>query len=194
VLFRECLDAGQIQFRLRGDAGDWIMPGEEWTTAQIGATQLTGAAGGALERSLFLPIYAADLNSAERNVAIYLDDEAAIRWWHRNGVDRNSYGLRGWRRGAVYPDFVFAALRSETGDRIVAVEAKGDQLAGNLDTEYSGALVGSRWCATRRRVFPGPPGVLELFGRRGCISDHSRRENRWAVARRTDAHRTGERP
>lgn len=141
VLFRECLDSGQIQFRLRGDAGDWIMPGEEWTTAEPGAAQLTSATGSALERSLFLPIYAADLNDAERNVAIYLDDAAAIRWWHRNGVDRNSYGLRGWRRGAVYPDFVFAALRSEAGDRIVAVESKGDQLAGNMDTEYKRALL-----------------------------------------------------
>lgn len=161
VLFRQCLDSGQIQFRLRGDAGDWIMPGEEWTTAEPGAAHLTGAAGGPLARSLFLPIYSADLNDAERNVAVYLDDEAAIRWWHRNGLDRNSYGLRGWRRGAVYPDFVFAALNADDGQRIVALESKGDQLAGNLDTEYKRELLEALTAAYGK----GGDGLAESFGR-----------------------------
>ena len=141
AVFRELLNSGRIQFHLRGDAGDWIMPDETWTTAEEGAPQLTGGTGGPLDRSLFLPIYAADLNDAERSVAVYLDGEAAVRWWHRNGVDRNSYGLRGWRRGSVYPDFVFAALKGDAGQRIVAVESKGDQLAGNLDTEYKRELL-----------------------------------------------------
>lgn len=61
--------------------------------------------------------------------------------WPPNGTDRNSYGLRGWRRGNVYPDFVFAALKDGTGQRVVAVESKGDPLAGNLDTEYKRQLL-----------------------------------------------------
>ena len=141
AVFREHLANGRIQFHLRGDEGDWIMPDEIWTTVEASAPQLAGGTGGPLKRSLFLPIYATDLNGDERSVAIYLDDVAAIRWWHRNGVDRNSYGLRGWRRGNVYPDFVFAALKGGAGERIVAVEAKGDQLAGNLDTEYKRSLL-----------------------------------------------------
>jgi len=141
AVFRDRLDRGQIQFRLRGDGGDWIMPDEVWTTAEPNAPHLTDATGGPLKRSLFLPIYSTDMNDAERSVAVYLDDAAAIRWWHRNGVDRGSYGLRGWRRGNVYPDFIFAALKGEAGQRIVAVESKGDQLAGNMDTEYKRALL-----------------------------------------------------
>jgi type III restriction enzyme len=117
------------------------MPRQIWTTAEEGAAQQTKQSGAPLERSLFLPIYAADLNDDERRVAVYLDDDSAIRWWHRNGVDRRSYGLRGWRRGNVYPDFVFAALKDGSGERIVAVESKGDQLAGNLDTEYKRQLL-----------------------------------------------------
>lgn len=162
AVFRERLASGQIEFRLRGDEGDWIMPGEVWTTTEPNAAQLTGATGGPLERSVFLPIFTADLNDAERKVALYLDDVAAIRWWHRNGVDRGSYGLRGWRRGNVYPDFVFAALKDSASERIVAVESKGDQLAGNLDTEYKRELLKTLTSAYGN----GGDGVAEDLGRR----------------------------
>jgi type III restriction enzyme len=141
AVFRDAFADGRIQFQLRGDDGDWIMPQQLWTTAEDGAAQLAKGNGTPLERSVFLPIYAADLNDEERRVAVYLDDDSAIRWWHRNGVDRASYGLRGWRRGNVYPDFVFAALKDGSGERIVAVESKGDQLAGNMDSEYKRQLL-----------------------------------------------------
>jgi len=141
AIFSDGLDCGQIEFRVRGDHGDWQAPDHIWTSAEENAAQLPSKTGGALERSLFLPVYAQDLNAEEQNVAIYLDAETVIRWWHRNGSDRQSYGVRGWRRGNVYPDFVFAALRNENQDRIVAVETKGEQLSGNLDTIYKAALL-----------------------------------------------------
>ena len=140
-VFRDKLDSGQIEFRIRGDAGDWIAPDHIWTTAADTAPQVRSHTGGALERSLFLPVYASELNGDETKVAVYLDAESAIKWWHRNSTDRGSYALRGWRRGNVYPDFVFAALKGDAGERIVAMEAKGDQLAGNLDTEYKRQLL-----------------------------------------------------
>jgi type III restriction enzyme len=93
-------------------------------------------------------------------VAVYLDDEAAIRWWHRNGVDRSSYSLRGWRRGNVYPDFVFAALNDGAGERIVALESKGDQLAGNLDTSYKRELLNVLTAA-----YPAGGGDAPVLGR-----------------------------
>ena len=65
-----------------------------------------------------------------------------MRWWHRNGTVRGSYGVRGWRRGNVYPDFLFAALKDQGGrERIVVIETKGEQLEGNRDTEYKRALL-----------------------------------------------------
>lgn len=100
------------------------MPDPEWTTAEEGSPQIVGGGGGPLKSSLFLPVHATDLNSEDRSVAVYLDDEAAIRWWRRNGASRDSYAVRGWRRGNVYPDFVFAALREDAGERIVALETK----------------------------------------------------------------------
>lgn len=140
-LFADALDAATIRFGLRGGDGDWIAPLETWTTLPIDAPQLGASNGGPLERSLFLPIYAAELNDAERKFAVSLDRDVAVKWWHRNGTTPRSYALRGWRRGNVYPDFLFAALREGGRDRIVAIETKGEQLAGNLDTEYKRALL-----------------------------------------------------
>ncbi len=141
-LFRAGLDASRIQFALRGDGLDWRMPERIWTTLPETASQMLSATGGPLERSLFLPIYQADLNDDERTFAVYLDKDAALRWWHRNGAMKGSYGLRGWRRGNVYPDFLFAALKDDAGrERIVVIETKGEQLEGNRDTEYKRALL-----------------------------------------------------
>ena len=137
----ERLESGDIEFRVRGDAGDWIAPDHIWISAPENAPQVPSKIGGTLGRSLFLPVYASDLNKDEKQVAVYLDAEAVIKWWHRNGTDRNSYALRGWRRGNIYPDFVFAALREDAGERLVAVESKGDQLEGNLDTNYKRELL-----------------------------------------------------
>ena len=139
-IFGERLDTSQIEFRVRGDEGDWIAPDHIWTSAAEGAPQINNKTGGALERSLFLPVYASELNSDETKVAVYLDAEAVIKWWHRNGTERGSYALRGWRRGNVYPDFVFASLRDDNGERIVALESKGDHL-DNLDTAYKRQLL-----------------------------------------------------
>ena len=65
-----------------------------------------------------------------------------MRWWHRNGTSRGGYGLRGWRRGSVYPDFLIAATRIPADqERIVVLETKGVHLAGNEDTEYKRVLL-----------------------------------------------------
>ena len=161
AIFRARLDSGAIEFRVRGDDGDWIAPDHEWTTSEADAAQLHASNGGPLQHSLFLPIYAADLNPDERKVAIYLDDLSVLRWWHRNGTERGSYALRGWRRGNVYPDFLFAALVDGAGERTIALESKGDQLAGNLDTAYKASLL-ETLTATYGDRASSPVGKLDL--------------------------------
>lgn len=140
-LFAAGLEGGTIRFGLRGGEGDWLAPIETWTTFPLDAPQLSASNGGPLQRSLFLPIYSGELNDPERKFAVYLDRDDAVRWWHRNGATTRSYALRGWRRGNVYPDFLFAALREGERERIVVIETKGEQLAGNPDTEYKRALL-----------------------------------------------------
>lgn len=142
ALFVAGLAAGTIQFALRGDDQDWAAPFELATAQPEGAPPLLNAHYGPLESSLFLPIYRADLNDEEQEVAVYLDRESAVRWWHRNGTSRGSYGLRGWRRGNVYPDFLLAATRDEASrERIVVLETKGVHLSGNEDTKYKRDLL-----------------------------------------------------
>ena len=87
--------------------------------------------------SSFAPVYESELNGEEAEVAVYLDGESALNWWHRN-VARTQYGLQGWRRSRIYPDFIFAV--DGESHRITVLETKGDQL-DNLDTAYKRELL-----------------------------------------------------
>ncbi len=141
--FRQEVAAGRIQFRLRTDRLNWSMPTESVTYEPQGADQMLGADGGPLQRSLFAPIYKKDLNDQEREVAVYLDAEQSLLWWHRN-VARHQYVLQGWRRERIYPDFLFAVRPGnpyDKGKRLVVMETKGDHLQGNADTEYKRAVL-----------------------------------------------------
>jgi type III restriction enzyme len=141
TVFRAAVTSGRIQFRLRTDGQNWHMPFEAETHEPEGAEQLVGKTGGPLEKSLFAPIYKGDFsNQDERNIAVYLDGEAALTWWHRN-VARRQYAVQGWRRSRIYPDFIFALQRGAGAERLVVLEMKGPQLAGNLDTEYKQAVL-----------------------------------------------------
>ncbi|MDF3040216.1 MAG: type restriction endonuclease subunit, partial [Thermomicrobiales bacterium] len=140
-LFRREVAAGRIQFRLRLDTKlNWQMPFETQTQQPEGARQLLGQHGGPLERSLFAPMFEGDFNKDEREVAVYLDGEMALDWWHRN-VARSQYGLQGWRREKIYPDFIFSLRRENGIARVAAIETKGDHLGGSEDTEYKRAVL-----------------------------------------------------
>lgn len=139
ALFKTDVESGRIQFRLRVDGRNWRMPFSVETTQAPTARQVVGQDGGALRKSLFSPVYDAELNRAERDVAVYLDADDALVWWHRN-VARSQYALQGWRRARVYPDFIFAAKRRGVANRLIVLETKGDQL-DNLDTAYKRELL-----------------------------------------------------
>ncbi|TWD57811.1 type III restriction enzyme [Agrobacterium vitis] len=138
-LFREKVKAGTIQFRLRLDGKNWRMPFVFDIPEPEKPQQLLNKDGAALEKSLFAPVFANELNNDEQDVAVYLDGEKALKWWHRN-VARTQYGLQGWKRAKVYPDFIFAAKRDDANSRITVLETKGDQL-DNLDTAYKRELL-----------------------------------------------------
>ena len=110
------------------------MPFVVETTEPINGRQLLSKSGGPLDKSLFAPVYENDFNGDEQDVAIYLDGEKALTWWHRN-VARTQYGIQGWRRARIYPDFIFAVRHEGKAAQITVLETKGDQL-DNLDTAY----------------------------------------------------------
>jgi type III restriction enzyme len=101
------------------------------------------------------------MNDLEAAFAGYLDEQAALRWWHRN-VAKTQYGLQGWRRHKVYPDFVFARLIGEHGTQIVVMETKGLHLQGP-DTTYKAELF-DRLSKAYRDERGLAIGALELAG------------------------------
>jgi type III restriction enzyme len=163
-VFRTAITAGRIQFRLRTDSNNWHMRFDTETYEPEGAEQLAGKTGAPLEKSLFAPIYKGDFSSQdERNIAVYLDGEAALTWWHRN-VARQQYAVQGWRRGNIYPDFIFALQQGAGAERLVVLEMKGEHLAdkGGDDTEYKKAvlqLISSHYAIEHA----SPLGGLELI-------------------------------
>lgn len=94
-----------------------------------------------IEKSLLAPaLKMPAMNDLEERVAGYLDSRQALQWWHRN-VAKKQYGLQGWKRNKVYPDFVFGQYLDGERSRIVLLETKGEHLAGATDTEYKRALL-----------------------------------------------------
>ena len=139
AIFKQDVEAGKIQFRLRLDGGDWKMPAWLDSTRLQNPRQLVGKTGALVQKSLFAPIYENEFNRAERDVAVYLDGDEALIWWHRN-VARIQYGLQGWKRAKIYPDFIFATPLNRDSRCITVLETKGDHL-DNPDTAYKRDLL-----------------------------------------------------
>ena len=93
-----------------------------------------------MQKSLFEYVYRAELNQSEQEVAVYLDGQKALGWWHRN-VARQQYSLQGWRRRAIYPDFIFSVAPDGKTSKWVVLETKGEHLGRNDDTEYKRAVM-----------------------------------------------------
>lgn len=163
AVFEDCVAAGQIEFRLRADATDYELPAEFALELSGKPQPLVRDDAKVVEKSLFEPAYSALTDSGlERDVACYLDTQAALQWWHRN-VARAQYGLQGWKRHKVYPDFVFARVQTDGSTRIVVLETKGLQLKGADDTTYKQALL-ERLSAVYADQGLGRAGELELVG------------------------------
>ena len=166
ALFKNEVAASRIQFRLRLDGRNWRMPFQMDTAEPINARQLVSRTGGPLQKSLFAPVYESELNRDERDVAVHLDGEEALTWWHRN-VARTQYGIQGWKRHKIYPDFIFAMQSDGSTNRIVVLETKGDQL-DNLDTAYKRKVL-SFLTDTFKWDDCAPAGELELVKNTGEI-------------------------
>ena len=122
------LQAGQPHFQVQGayeiqvDAND---PTLQWY-------------GRPVQLSLFEPIFDREFDSdLERSFARYLDEQKALRWWHRVAVrQRGDYYLRGWKQERVWPDFVAMAGAAYGKPQLLVFETKGAHLRDNPDTDY----------------------------------------------------------
>ena len=91
------------------------------------------------QRSLFDVSYQRHYNELEKQVAWYLDEQAAVKWWHRI-VKKQDYHLQGWQKRKVYPDFLAFISPDNKIKKLSVLEAKGDHLKGNDDTGYKKRL------------------------------------------------------
>lgn len=139
--FAHLVAEGRIEFALRADAQDYALPEMALTELSDLAVPLTRDDMHPIEKSLLEPaLRTPDMNSFEAAFAGYLDGKSALRWWHRN-VAKSQYGLQGWKRHKVYPDFVFAYVTHSGRARTVLLETKGLHLKGAEDTNYKRQLL-----------------------------------------------------
>ena len=89
--------------------------------------------------SLFDTTYQRHYNELEKQVAWYLDEQEAVKWWHRM-VAKQDYHLQGWQKRKVYPDFLAFISPDNKIKKLSVLETKGDHLKGNEDTEYKRKL------------------------------------------------------
>jgi type III restriction enzyme len=161
VVFACQVAAGKVEFTLRADPADYELPSEielEFgeSTAPLMRKDLRPIEKSLLEPALRTP----DMNAFESAFAGYLDEKQALRWWHRN-VAKSQYGLQGWKRNKVYPDFVFAYVTTDGRNRTVLLETKGLHLKGSDDTQYKQALL-DRLAKAFRDERQGKVGDLSL--------------------------------
>ncbi|MFN0313955.1 MAG: hypothetical protein ACKVQA_02790 [Burkholderiales bacterium] len=140
-IFCELLANGELSFRLEGKGLSWELAEKlVFEVTQPPDYQITHKASGQpVEKSLFEQVWSKHFNGLEKDVALYIDDVKAVRWWHRIAVQADWY-LDGWKKKKVFPDFL-VALEETKGkpSRLVVVETKGMHLQ-NDDTEYKRKL------------------------------------------------------
>ena len=122
------------------------MPNTAWRSDKVikmsgDAKRLVRKDNAPIQKSLFEYYDEKSFNEElEKPVAYYLDEHKLIHYWHRM-IERQEYGLQGWRKGIVYPDFLIAYCVDEEGNKELGViETKGRHLIGNDDTNYKRRL------------------------------------------------------
>lgn len=135
-IFRDRLEKGEIRFQLlehdMANALRKIRPTQKTDALEVDGNTPAKGLMNLYDRS--------DFNQFERNVAICLEKQAKLLWWHRMATGAG-YRIQGWRRHKVHPDFLAARKprSSETPANIFVIETKGLHLK-NEDTDYKQSL------------------------------------------------------
>jgi type III restriction enzyme len=139
-VFRDKVKSGDIVFRLLGAPLDNLnFEFQEMLKFHISSgddeAPLLRTKGTPLERSLYETAFKRNVNGFEKDVALYLDADDAVTWWWRIAA-RRDWGLQGWMRNRVYPDFLIHLDAARDTARLLVLETKGKHLEGSDDTEF----------------------------------------------------------
>jgi len=133
--FNEMLEKDEMRFILvMRDLGMHRLPKKlEVAKSAVKATRLDGSQ---FEMNLFDPVPEDTLNSLEREVATFLDEQSQLYFWYRN-IPRRGYYVQGWQKSRIYADFVFTTHDGDRSDfrRVFVLETKGLHLK-NENTAY----------------------------------------------------------
>ncbi len=136
-LFCDKLQTREVRFDLEADVPRYRMR-DRYEMPVAESDRTLQRLGQPVQLNLFEPVFERQFDSElERRFAYYLDEQQALRWWHRVAVrQQGEYHLRGWRRERIYPDFIAMAGQSAGKPHLLVFETKGAHLRGNPDTEY----------------------------------------------------------
>jgi len=133
--FNEMLQNDEMRFMVVArDLGMHRLPKkEEVPKSVVKATRMDGSQ---FEMSLFDPVPADGLNSLEREVASFLDEQGPLYFWYRN-VPHRGYYVQGWQKSRIYADFIFTTSGGDKKGyrKVFVLETKGLHLK-NENTKY----------------------------------------------------------
>ncbi len=86
--------------------------------------------------NLFDPVPNDALNSLEREVASFLDEQSKLYFWYRN-IPHYGYYVQGWQKSRIYADFIFTTHGGNAANfrKVFVLETKGLHLK-NENTAY----------------------------------------------------------
>lgn len=179
ALFVRKLERGEIVFKLTASEDNKL----NWKLAQNLEVSVADSDrvqrkknNESLERSYFETVYEKQLNGFERDMAWYVDGQAAVKWWHRLAV-RQDYHLQGWQREKVYPDFLVCMADEENGKvRFSMLETKGEHLKGNDDSAYKKKLFE---ILSAQSAAPMESGQMDLLRKDCQMTFKMLMENTW---------------
>lgn len=140
AVFREKVKRGDIVFKLLAaplDDLNFEFVERFRTHVALGdaGAPLLSFGGAPLDRALYERVFKRDVNGFEADVALYMDGNNAVKWWWRLAA-RREWGLQGWMRNKVYPDFLVHLDAKDDTARLLVLETKGKFLEGSADTEF----------------------------------------------------------
>ena len=137
-VFRYKLQKGDIRFDLEAGQSNFHMVESYEMSVFTDDGHMTRNDGRSMQLSLLEPVYRQQFDSdLERKFARYLDEQKALKWWHRVAVrQKGDYYLRGWKQERIWPDFVAMGGEVDGKPHVLVFETKGEHLRGNPDTCY----------------------------------------------------------
>jgi type III restriction enzyme len=140
AVFRAKVKSGEIAFKLlAAPLDDLNFEFEELLKIHVTSgddkAPLLHDIGTPLKRSLYETAFKKQVNGFEKDVALYLDGKEAVTCWWRVAA-RRDWGLQGWLKHKVYPDFLIHLDAKKDVARLLVLETKGKHLEGSADTEF----------------------------------------------------------